>query len=67
MGSRRDRVVSDPKPSEPDEELLDFLGGIDEVNDEAGEDDVTDLLARTELDKLPARKSPPPEKEERSE
>jgi hypothetical protein len=57
--------VSDPKPVEPDEELLEFLGGIDEVNDETADEDLTDLLAKTELDKLAAGKTPPPEKEEK--
>ena len=57
--------MSDPKPVEPDEELLEFLGGIDEVNDETADEDLTDLLAKTELDKLAARKPPPPEKEEK--
>jgi len=58
--------VSDPKRAEPDEELLEFLGGIDEVNDESADEDLTDLLVKTELDK-PAVKRPPPAKEEKSE
>jgi hypothetical protein len=67
MGGRRGRVVSEPKPSEPDEELLEFLGGIDEVNDETEDEDLTDLLAKAELEKLAAKKPLPPEKEEKSE
>jgi hypothetical protein len=59
--------VSDPKRAEPDEELLEFLGGIDEVNDESADEDLTELLARTELEKLAAKKPPQPEKEEKSE
>jgi len=59
--------VSDPKPAEPDEELLEFLGGIDEVNDETADEDLTDLLARAELERLAAKKPPPPGKEEKSE
>ena len=51
----------DPKP-EPDEELLEFLGGIDEVNDESQDGDFSDFLAKTDIDKLPtaARKPKPP-------
>ena len=50
--------MSDPKPAEPDEELLEFLGGIDEVNDESQEDDVSDVLASTDLDKGAGQKVP---------
>jgi len=49
--------VSDPKPAEPDEELLEFLGGIDEVNDESQEDDFSDFLAKTDIDKLEGREA----------
>ena len=59
--------MSDPKRAEPDEELLEFLGGIDEVNDETADEDLTDLLAKAELEKLAAKKQPPPGKEEKSE
>ena len=53
--------MSDPKKSEPDDELLEFLGGIDEVNDEGQEDDFSDFLANTDIDKLAeaAKKTPP--------
>ena len=37
--------MSDPKTPEPDEELLEFLGGIDEVNDESQDEDFSDFLA----------------------
>jgi hypothetical protein len=43
--------VSDPKPAEPDDDLLEFLGGIDEVNDESQDDDFSDFLAKTDIDK----------------
>jgi hypothetical protein len=33
--------MSDTKKVEPDEDLLEFLGGIDEVNDESRTDDVS--------------------------
>lgn len=44
--------MSDPKKTEPDEDLLEFLGGIDEVNDETPEGDFTDFLANTDIDKV---------------
>jgi hypothetical protein len=55
--------VSDPKKIEPDEELLEFLGGIDEVNDESQDDDFSEFLARNDIDKLAAQKPKPPAKE----
>jgi hypothetical protein len=59
MGGRRGGVLSDPKKNEPEEDLLEFLGGIDEVNDEAQDDDFTEFLARTDIDKLAVRPKPP--------
>jgi hypothetical protein len=59
--------VSDPKPAEPDEELLEFLGGIDEVNDETQDEDLTEVLAKSDIDKLEVRKPQTPVKEEKSE
>ncbi len=56
--------MSDPKQAEPDEELLEFLGDIDEVNDESQEEDFSDFLARTDIDKLAGRKPNPPAKED---
>jgi hypothetical protein len=67
MGCRRGGVVSDPKPTEPDDDLLEFLGGIDEVNDESQEDDFSDFLAKTDIDRLAARKTKAPVKEDKSE
>jgi hypothetical protein len=49
--------VSDPKPTEPDADLLEFLGGIDEVNDESQEDDFSDFLARADIDRLEGEKA----------
>ena len=57
MGGGRGRDVSDPKPAEPDADLLEFLGGIDEVNDESQGDDFSDFLARTDIDKLKDEKA----------
>jgi hypothetical protein len=55
--------VSDPKKNEPDEDLLEFLGGIDEVNDESQDEDFTDFLAKTDIEKLAVRKPQAPVKE----
>jgi hypothetical protein len=59
--------MSDAKKTEPDEDLLEFLGGIDEVNDESRPDDVSDVLASTDVDKLADQKPQPSEKEQKSE
>lgn len=48
--------MSDPKKTEPDEELLEFLGGIDEVNDESQDSDFSDYLANTDIDKIASTK-----------
>jgi hypothetical protein len=63
MGGGRGGVVSDPKKNEPDEDLLEFLGGIDEVNDESQDDDFSDFLAKSDIDKLSVKKPQPPVKE----
>ena len=67
MGGGRGGVVSDPKPAEPDDDLLEFLGGIDEVNDESQDEDFSDFLAKTDIDKLAAQKTKAPVKDEKSE
>jgi hypothetical protein len=67
MGGRRGGIVSDPKQTEPDDDLLEFLGGIDEVNDELQDDDFSDFLAKTDIDKLAPKKPAPPAKEGKSE
>jgi hypothetical protein len=67
MGGGRGGVVSDPKPAEPDDDLLEFLGGIDEVNDESQDEDFSDFLAKTDIDKLAAQKNRVPVKEDKSE
>ena len=59
--------MSDQKPAEPDDELLEFLGGIDEVNDESQDEDFSDFLAKTDIDKLAAQKTRVPVKEDKSE
>ena len=57
--------MSDPKKAQPDDDLLEFLGDIDEANDEAQDDGFADFLAKTDIDKV-AREKPtaPPAKEE---
>ena len=50
--------MSDPKQTEPDDDLLEFLGGIDEVNDESQDEDFSDFLAKTDIDKLAAAGNP---------
>jgi hypothetical protein len=59
--------VSDPKPTEPDEELLEFLGGIDEVNDETQNEDFSEFLAKADIEKIASEKPKAPVKEEKSE
>lgn len=59
--------MSDAKKTEPDEELLEFLGGIDEVNDESRDDDLSEVLANTDVDKLADKKTKAPEKEDKGE
>lgn len=58
--------MSDPqkpeKKAEPDEDLLEFLGGIDEVNEDSREGDFADFLANTDLEKV-AEQARPPAKE----
>ena len=43
--------MSEPKKAEPDEDLLEFLGGIDEANDESRGEDFADFLANADIDK----------------
>jgi hypothetical protein len=56
--------VSDPAPKpkpQPDEDLLEFLGGIDEVNEDTQDGDFSDFLANNDIEKLaPRGKKPPP-------
>ena len=59
--------MSDPKHTEPDEELLEFLGGIDEVNDETQNEDFSEFLAKADIERIAAGKPKAPVKEEKSE
>lgn len=48
--------MSDADREEPDEDLLEFLGGIDELNEDSGEGGFQDFLANAELEKAADRK-----------
>lgn len=54
--------MSDPQPAEPDEELLEFLGGIDEVNDESQAEDFSDFLASSDIDKVAGARPKAPDR-----
>lgn len=56
--------MSDPRKTQPDEDLLEFLGGIDEVNEDSNEAGFTDFLAKADIDAA-ADKAKPPAKEEK--
>lgn len=51
--------MSDPRKTEPDEDLLEFLGGIDEVNEDSKDSDFADFLANTDIDKVAETPRPP--------
>ena len=51
--------MSDAKKPEPDEDLLEFLGGIDEVNEDSRDGDFADYLANADLDKVAERTKAP--------
>lgn len=55
-----------PRNVDPDDDLLEFLGGIDEVNDDSGED-FSDFLAKPDVDRIKeaARKPRPPVKDDK--
>jgi hypothetical protein len=48
--------MSDPKTAEPDEDLLEFLGGIDEGNEDSRESDFSDFLANADIDKVAGKR-----------
>jgi hypothetical protein len=57
--------VSGPKATEPDEDLLEFLGGIDEVNEDSRDGDFSDFLANEDIDKVADRAKTPAKEGER--
>ena len=58
--------MSYPKKNEPAEDLLEFLGGIDEVNEDSKDGGFSDFLANADIDKV-AGKPKAPVKEQNSE
>jgi hypothetical protein len=66
MGLGGNRVMSDPKTTEPDEDLLEFLGGIDEVNEDSQDADFSDYLANADVDEV-AEMPRAPEKDDKRE
>jgi hypothetical protein len=50
--------MSDPRKTDPDADLLEFLGGIDEVNDDSLDHDFSDFLAKTDIEDLEAGTKP---------
>ena len=58
--------MSEPQQPESDEDLLEFLGGIDEVNEDSRDADFSDYLAGTDIDKV-AGKPREPAKEGKSD
>ena len=61
--------MSDAKKSDPDEDLLEFLGGIDEVNGESKDGDFSDFLANADIERIAAdrKPKPPPQQEPKHE
>ncbi|HEU4592166.1 MAG TPA: hypothetical protein VFS13_14765 [Steroidobacteraceae bacterium] len=59
------------KDAPPDEDLLEFLGGIDEINEDTkgADGDLSDFLARADVDPVAdaAKKSKSPPKEAKHE
>lgn len=63
MGRWGSRDMTDPKKTEPDPDLLEFLGDIDQANDDSRDDDFSDFLAKNDIDKVadkdPKKNVPP--------
>ena len=51
----------------PDDELLEFLGDIDEANDENQDEDFSDFLANNDIDKLKDDAKKPSAKQSRTQ
>jgi hypothetical protein len=55
--------MTDPKKTEPDQDLLEFLGDIDQANDESQDDDFSGFLAKNDIDPMagkdPKKAAPP--------
>jgi len=57
--------MTDAKRPDPDADLLEFLGDIDEANEETGDGSFADFLARADIEKIVTPKPPkaPPAEE----
>lgn len=55
--------MSDAKKPGPDEDLLEFLGGIDELNEPTKDGDFSGFLADTDIERLAAKQKPAPPKD----
>lgn len=44
--------MSEPRKPQPEEDLLEFLGGIDELNEDSKDGDFPDFLANGGMDKI---------------
>lgn len=51
--------MSDPGKTEPEEDLLEFLGGIDEDNDDTRDESFSDFLANADIERIAAAEKPP--------
>jgi hypothetical protein len=51
--------MSDPKKTEPDEDLLEFLGDIDEANEDSKESDFSDYLANADIEQVAGQPKTP--------
>ena len=51
--------MSDGRKIDPDEDLLEFLGGIDEVNEDSSDSDFADFLANNDIDNVAERPRSP--------
>ena len=51
--------MSDAKKTEPDDELLEFLGDIDEANEDSKESDFSDYLANTDIEQVVGKPKAP--------
>jgi hypothetical protein len=51
--------MSDTRKPEPDEDLLEFLGGIDALDEDTPGEDFADFLAHADIDRIADAEQPP--------
>ena len=51
--------MSDPQKPDPDDDLLEFLGGIDEVNEDSKDADFSDFLAKADIERVASQPKAP--------